>query len=607
MTAVVALYARVSSDQQQLAGTIASQVAALEERVRADGGVLRPEHRYLDDGYSGATLIRPALERLRDAAAAGQIDRLYIHSPDRLTRKYAYQVVLLEELQRAGVEVIFLTRPTSQSNEDDLALQVQGMVAEYERARLAERSRRGKRYRASCGEVSALSAAPYGYRYIAKAEGRGQARYEIVLEEARVVRQLFEWVGQERLSLGAVVRRLAEAGERTRTGKSQWDRGTIRKMVRNPAYMGQAAFGKTRAAPATTTRPRPGRGQTAWPRRLNWAHPAPREEWLTLPVPAIVSPELFAAVGEQLDENRRRARQRGDGPGHLLAGLLCCGCCGYAYVAASSTSTGRPYGYYRCTGTEAYRFGGTAVCDNRAVRLDRVEAAVWQEVQAVLADPTRLEAEYARRLEGIHQGDADDPAAPLTARLQAARRGRARLIDGYAEGMLTREDVAPRLQQLDTRIAVLEEQERVAQATAEQERDLRVIIATLDEFAATVQGQLHQADDATKRSLIRALVKRIEVQRDAISIVFRIAPAPHGPDPPLPDSPHWGRGGATVPTATGSRAPSFRPATLYCPSSSCIRRFSAAIASSPNAGSFGSSSATSASFAPRFFPDFRSR
>jgi site-specific DNA recombinase len=552
MNQIVALYARVSSEQQLTAGTIASQVAALQERIEADGGTLGAEHTYLDEGYSGATLVRPALERLRDAAAAGQIDRLYVHSPDRLARKYAYQVVLLEELQRAGVEVVFLTRPAGQSAEDELLLQVQGMVAEYERARLAERSRRGKRYRAACGEVSALSAAPYGYRYIPKGDG-GEARYEIALEEARVIRQLFRWVGQERLSLGAVVRRLEEAGERTRTGKTHWDRGTIRKLLRNPAYMGRAAFGKTRAAPPTTTRPRPIRGQPTCPRRPTWAHPAPPEEWITLPVPALVSPELFAAVGEQLDENRQRARQRGDGPRHLLAGLLCCGCCGYAYVAASTSvvrnGQRRQHAYYRCTGTEPHRFGGTRVCDNRAVRLDRLEAVVWQEVQAVLADPTRLQAEYVRRAQAAQQGTQDDTVAALTVRLRMARRGRERLIDGYAEGMLTQEDVAPRLLRLDERIAALEEQRRVAHATAEQERDLRVIIATLDEFAATVRGQLDQADEATKRTLIRALVKRVEVHRAEVCVVFRIAPSSDGPDPPHVHSPHCGRSGATVPTS----------------------------------------------------------
>jgi len=198
---LVALYARVSAEPQGGAQPIESQVAALRAYLAERGVAVPPERAFLDEGYSGATLVRPALERLRDLAAAGGLDELYVHAPDRLARKYAYQVLLLEEFARAGVRVVFLTRPHGQSPEDDLLLQVQGMVAEYERARFLERSRRGKRHAAQRGAVSVLTGAPYGYRYVGKHDGGGQARYEVVLEEARGVRQFFAWVRSGRLSL----------------------------------------------------------------------------------------------------------------------------------------------------------------------------------------------------------------------------------------------------------------------------------------------------------------------------------------------------------------------------------------------------------------------
>jgi site-specific DNA recombinase len=144
----VAIYARVSSDHQAEAQTVVSQVAALRERIAAEGLALPDALQFIDEGYSGTTLIRPALERLRDVIAARAVDRLYIHSPDRLARKYAYQVLLVDEFRRAGVEVIFLNRALGQSPEDDLLLQVQGMIAEYERAKIIERPRRGKRHAA---------------------------------------------------------------------------------------------------------------------------------------------------------------------------------------------------------------------------------------------------------------------------------------------------------------------------------------------------------------------------------------------------------------------------------------------------------------------------
>ena len=242
----VAIYARVSSDQQVQQQTIASQVSALRERIAGDGFLLSDELCFLDDGVSGATLARPALEQLRDAAYAGSVERLYVHSPDRLARKYAWQVLLVDELRSHGVEIVFLNHTIGASPEEDLFLQMQGMFAEYERAKILERSRRGKRHAAQRGSVNVLSAAPYGYRYLTKQDGNGVAAYEIVEEQAAVVRQVFEWIGCDRLSIGEVTRRLKEQGIPSATGKSWWDRTSVWGMLKNPAYMGFAAFGKTR-------------------------------------------------------------------------------------------------------------------------------------------------------------------------------------------------------------------------------------------------------------------------------------------------------------------------------------------------------------------------
>jgi site-specific DNA recombinase len=171
-----------------------------KERVTADGLRLPADLQFIDDGYSGSTLLRPGLEDLRDAAAAGRIDRLSIHAPDRLARSYAHQVLLVEELRTCGLELVMLNHPLGRTAEDDLLLQVQGVIAAYERAKTMERSRRGKRHAAQQGVVNVLTGAPYGYRSIRKGDGGGQARYEIVLEEARVVRQIFAWVGKDRLT-----------------------------------------------------------------------------------------------------------------------------------------------------------------------------------------------------------------------------------------------------------------------------------------------------------------------------------------------------------------------------------------------------------------------
>jgi site-specific DNA recombinase len=223
----IAIDARVSSDQQAEAQTVASQVAAVRERVAAEGLALPDAMPFMDEGDSGATLVRPALERVRDVSAARAVDRLSLHSPDRFARKYAYQVLVVEEFRRAGVEVIFLNRALGQRPEDALLLQVQGMIAAYERANSIERHRRGTRHAAQAGGVNVLSGAPYGSRSVAQYVGGGPARYAIVPDEARLVRPVFDWVGRDRQTIGEVCRRLTQAGEVTRTGKTVWDRRMV--------------------------------------------------------------------------------------------------------------------------------------------------------------------------------------------------------------------------------------------------------------------------------------------------------------------------------------------------------------------------------------------
>jgi site-specific DNA recombinase len=524
-----ALYARVSSEQQAEAGTIASQVEALEERIRQDDLMVDPEMRFLDEGYSGSTLVRPALERLRDLAASGGVDRLYVHSPDRLARRYAHQVLLVEELQRCGLELKFLNRELGRSPEDDLLLQVQGMVAEYERAKILERSRRGKLHAARRGNVNVLSGAPYGYRYVSKQEGAGQARYEIVLEPARIVRQIFDWVGRERCSLGEVCRRLKKQGVPSPTGKGYWDRTTVWGILKNPAYQGQAGFGKTQIG-ARRQRLRPPRGQAEQPRRAYSVYDTP-ERGVAIAVPALVSEALFAAVAEQLSENRERQRERARGARYLLQGLLVCKQCGYAYYGkpvsrCAAKGKKRHYAYYRCTGTDAYRFGGERVCQNQQLRTDVLEQAVWDDVCALLKDPGRVEAEYQRRLS---KKDADRDAngsQQLQSLIEKVKRGIARLIDAYSEGLVDKAEFEPRVRGLRERLSRLETEAEQQADLEVQERELRLVIGHLQEFAAQVKDGLAEADWSTRREIIRTMVKRVEVHEREVLVVYRVSLSP---------------------------------------------------------------------------------
>jgi DNA invertase Pin-like site-specific DNA recombinase len=305
MNKPAAIYARVSSDRQKENHTIASQTAALIEYAQTHGYGVPPEWVFQDEGYSGAILVRPGLERLRDLAAEGQIDAALVYSPDRLSRKYAYQILLSEELSRCGVELIFLKAPAGATPEDQLLLQFQGMIAAYERAQIVERCRRGKKHMAQQGGVNVLSGAPYGYRYVKKSD-TSTAFYEVVEAEAKVVRMVFEIYTQQRLSINAIARLLNERQIVTRTGTGRWERSTVWGMLRNPAYRGTAGYGKTeqRLRQRVT---RPLRQRKALPSRDVGGHERPRAEWIEVPLPALVSEEMFALAQEQLEKNKRRA------------------------------------------------------------------------------------------------------------------------------------------------------------------------------------------------------------------------------------------------------------------------------------------------------------
>jgi site-specific DNA recombinase len=529
-----AIYARVSSEQQAEVGTIASQVAALEERLQHDGLTLDPEWRFLDDGYSGSTLVRPALERLRDAVAGGAIDRLYVYSPDRLARQFACQAVLVHEFQQAGVELVFVNRPLGNTPEDQLLLQVQGVVAEYERAQILERSRRGKRHAALRGSVNVLTRAPYGYRYIRKAEGGGVARYEVVLEEARVVRQIFTWVAEERCSLREVCRRLQRQNTPSPSGRQRWDAGTLAGMLRNPTYTGTARYGKSQVGPR---RPRshPPKNGVEHPRQPYSVYDS-ADGGIPIPVPALVDEAVFAAVAEQLTENRRRARQQRSQAHYLLQGLLVCPDCGYAWSGRHgkgrpNTFPERHYRYYGCGGLNTARSGRQWVCPNRPARMEALDDLVWQDVCALLNDPARVAQEYQRRLQSPGERTLTRPTEAVTALLQKVKRGIGRLIDAYQDGLLDKSEFEPRLRGAKERLAQLEAEAQTQAAAQAQEEELRLVIGHLHEFSERVGSGLATADWDTRRAILQALVKKVEVGQEQVRVVYRVNTPPFAQSP----------------------------------------------------------------------------
>ena len=328
---IAALYARVSGEQQRDSNTIASQTEALLAHAERHGYHAAPDMVIEDDGFSGAVLERPGLERVRDLAAEGRIEAVPVHAPDRLSRRYACQVLIIEELARQDVETVFLNAPSMETHEDHLLLQFQGMIAEYERAQILERSRHGKRHRARRGDVAVLSGAPFGYRYHRKTQD-SDAFYEIVEPQASVVRDVCRHYTEDHMTIGAIARKLNKRGVSTSSGRSLRERSVVWAMLRNPAYKGRACFGKARSAPRQRVRPL--RGSDGFSGRNSVGHERPREDWIEIPLPAIVSEETFALAEERLQQNKAFSKRRTRTPS-ISQGLVACGKCGFSLYRRS--------------------------------------------------------------------------------------------------------------------------------------------------------------------------------------------------------------------------------------------------------------------------------
>ena len=546
---LAAIYARVSSQRQKEDKTIESQTSALREHARSHHWTVPEQWVFEDEGYSGATLARPGLERLRDLAAEGRLDLVLVHSPDRLSRRYACQALLLEEFSRKGVEVVFLKGAAEQTPEGQLLVHFQGIIAEYERAQIAERCRRGKRHRAKAGCVNVLSAAPYGYRYVRKTEVSDSC-YLVVEDEAAAVRQVFEWYVQEGLSIGEIARRLSARAVPTRKGKPRWERSVVWAMLRNGAYAGRAAFGKTeRAERKRLTRPLRIKG--GFSRRSSANRERPREEWIEIAVPALVTEALFARAQERLAENKRLSLKNTREP-TLLQGLLVCGQCGYSLYRTSTRTTRGRAKYYRCLGSDRWRHLMAAPCACRPIRVEELDEAVWNQVEGLLENPASVRAELQRRRE---QSQRDDPLKQRRRRLQQELRRASqqidKLLDAYQEGLLGLEQLRERMPALRKKQSATRKELDGAHWQALADAQLQQLDETLESFLRRIKESAQKITVLDKQKVIRLLVREVIVEKDAITVRHCIPireagggdggvpkPPPHsGPSSPIPGAP----------------------------------------------------------------------
>lgn len=516
----VAIYARVSTEGQETRGTIRSQVEVLRKRVADEGHELVEE--YCDDGHSGARLDRPALDALRDAAEAGLFEAVWCLSPDRLSRKYLYQMLVLDELERHGVQVLFTdTPPVDGDPQAHLLLQMQGVIAEYERAKASERYRRGKLYRSRAGEIIFHKVA-YGYRRVPRSADR-PAHLVVCEEEAAIVRRVFdEYVNRGR-SIHKIIKGLRADGIPSPTGRPVWGSGTISAMLRREVYVGRAYYNQTETVPSPISS---GKMVGRW---------RPREEWIAIPVPAIIEERVFEGVARVRRDNSYFCRRNLREEHCLLRGLVKCGVCGVGMDSHRNRGKkGTDQHHYRC---RHHNFliaeaRGRSRCTERSARADALDAFVWNHVCDALRRPDVLlagERAVARRTPTPDDELLEKQLSQLQRKTQSVKTERRRLADLYQSGLLSVDEIQRRARELDARERSLEEQRRALLHEREELSQRNRLRDRLGAFARQVTAALDDFDFEQRQKLVRLVVEQVRVTGSNVEIHLRI---PLGDDKP---------------------------------------------------------------------------
>jgi site-specific DNA recombinase len=517
----VAVYVRVSTPLQVKLQTIEQQLEMVRRYVKEKGWELPEENVFRDDGYSGATLKRPALDALRDKVRVRELDVVVAVSPDRLARNYVHQMVLIEELEKQGCRLEFVERPMSSDPNDQLLLQIRGAVAEYERTLLTERMRRGRLAKLKAGLLLPWTHTPYGYQ-VDPDRPRDPAGVRPDAEKAAVVAEIFAMYLEEGGSLFGISKKLKARGILSPRGRKIWTVSSLRGILTNPVYAGHVYARRMSYRP---------------PRIRRWAlkpigrpHDSavflPPEEWIFVAeVPAIVSQEQFDLVDEKLSHNRSFARRNNKKNTYLLRAMISCGKCKLSCMAMTKENK---YKYYICAGkNRQVHSGRDHKCPSRFIPAAQLDELVWEDLCEVLTHPESI----TNALQRAHGGGW--LPQELNARQENLRQGRAglgrqleRLTEAYLGEVIPLAEYQRRRQDLEHRDQALAAQEHQLTAEADQRMELAGVVDSIEEFCTRVRGGLDGATFEQKRRLVELLVDRVVVTDDDVEIRYVVPTTP---------------------------------------------------------------------------------
>jgi len=517
-TKQVAVYARVSSQRQKEGDTIKSQLDSLFSYAKQEGYVVNKNWIFLDDGISGKDLQRPALDELRDMIRSEAIECILVYSTDRLARNYSHQLILLEEFKKQGVKVCFLKNPPVGDTPESIMLNhFQGIFAEYERALILDRSRRGKIYKAKQGNPVCLPSVAYGYKRVRVGH---EVTIEICEKEAQVVKNIFKMYVYEKKAIAEIARILSLNGIKTANDKPAWVASSIRHMLKNTAYIGTAYFGKTEGSNGVTDRIRHYRsGKSLQPKHARKL--LSEEKWFPIPMPAIISESDFEQAQDQLKVNRELASRNTKEPS-LLQGLVFCGECGNPFYKRSRyyKNTCRSYYYCKTHGDRKLK-----KCLNGWAYQQELDDLVYNETMKLLQNPSLVRAELSRRAkESLDQEGFSRQEILCRKELSKIIQERDRLLDAFQSGLIDIEGLKKRHQESDKRRNSLEKEIKKIQALKFDNENSKDLEKGLENVLKTMKSSAKNLNLKEKQKIVRLLVEKVVISPNEVKVIHCISP-----------------------------------------------------------------------------------
>jgi len=522
-----AIYVRVSTQGQVETQTADQQLIRLKEYIATQNWLLEQNHIYRDEGYSGARLARPGLDNLRDHAVLFEFDVVVITAPDRLARNYVHQMLVMQELEQRGIQVEFLDRPMADTPHDRLLLQIRGAVAEYERVLINDRMRRGRLMKCRAGKLLPWSRAPYGY-IVPPDAPRDPDHVQIDEAEAAIIIRMFDWYLEPGATLYQVAKRLTDLAILTPHGKERWSTSTVRNILTNTAYTGTTYANRYRMVEATHRHsPLKNKGK-----RGKVAVLRPEEEWIPIPVPAIVDDLVFQQVQEKLSKNRQTASRNNTRHSYLLRGMISCGLC---RRGAGGRTSGDKYHYYVCRGhSDALQLPLEQRCTARFMPAQKLDDLVWADLCQVLTHPDII----AHALERAHGGawlpqQLQTRQRTLTRAARQIEQQQKRLLDAYLVEIIDLPEFERKRTELDRKQKALKIEVAQLEKTAADQLELSVVATSITAFCQQIQPVLAQASFEQKRQLVELLIDRVIVLDEEVEIRYVIPTNPDGPHSPF--------------------------------------------------------------------------